>query len=33
MNIKGALVINYSELNNEDSLTYKISIPINIDIK
>jgi hypothetical protein len=33
INIKGTLVINYSELDNEDSLNYKISIPINIDIK
>jgi hypothetical protein len=33
MNIKGTLVINYSELNNETSAIEKLSIPINIDIK
>ena len=33
MNIKGTLIINYSELNNPTSAIEKISIPINIDIK
>jgi hypothetical protein len=33
MNIKGTLVINYSELDNAASTVEKISIPINIDIK
>jgi hypothetical protein len=33
MNIKGTLVINYSELNNSNSRVEKITIPINIDLK
>jgi len=33
MNIKGSLVIVYSELNSNGSVTEKITIPINIDLK
>jgi hypothetical protein len=33
INIKATLVINYSELNNQDQTNGKITIPINIDLK